>query len=72
MSNNQHVLPTGDKWSVRRVGATRASGVFKTQSEAIRAARDIAKNQGVDLFIHDRMGRISDREVHSRTSRSEK
>lgn len=57
----QHVVPNGDKWSVRRAGASRATGTFETQSEAIRRARDLAQTQGTELYIHGRDGRIRER-----------
>ena len=59
----QHVAPSGGKWSVRRAGAERASGVFTTQREAITRAREIAKNQGTELYIHGKDGRIRERET---------
>ncbi|MCJ9671261.1 MULTISPECIES: DUF2188 domain-containing protein [unclassified Neorhizobium] len=57
----QHVVPNGDKWSVRKAGASRASGTFGTQQEAIEKARDLARNQRTELYIHDRDGRIRER-----------
>ncbi|MFA6965534.1 DUF2188 domain-containing protein [Bosea sp. (in: a-proteobacteria)] len=57
----QHVVPNGDKWSVRRAGASRASGTFETQREAIDRGRSIAQNQGTELYIHGRDGRIRER-----------
>lgn len=57
----QHVVPNGGKWSVRRAGASRASGTFPTQGEAIERAREIAQNQETELFIHGRDGRIRER-----------
>ena len=57
----QHVVPNGDKWSVRRGGAARASGTFPTQQEAIEKARDLARNQQTELYIHGRDGRIRER-----------
>lgn len=57
----QHVVPSGDKWSVRRAGASRASGTFETQREAIERGRNIAQNQGTELYIHGRDGRIRER-----------
>ncbi|MDW4550514.1 DUF2188 domain-containing protein [Defluviimonas sp. D31] len=60
-SKGQHVVPNGGKWSVRRAGAERASGTYSTQREAIEKAREIAKNQGTELYIHGRDGRIRER-----------
>lgn len=57
----QHVVPNGNKWSVRRGGASRVTGTFDTQSEAIRRARDLARTQGTELYIHGRDGRIRER-----------
>jgi Uncharacterized protein conserved in bacteria (DUF2188) len=63
MAKNQHVVPSGEKWSVRKAGSSRASGVFSSRDEAIASARGIAKNQGTDLFIHGSDGRITTRET---------
>lgn len=57
----QHVVPRGDKWSVRRAGASRASGTYSTQQEAVEAAKRIAQNQQTELYIHGRDGRIRER-----------
>ena len=57
----QHVVPSGGKWSVRVAGATRASGVFETQREAIDSAREKARREGTELYIHGRDGRIRER-----------
>jgi hypothetical protein len=60
----QHVVPNGSKWSVRRAGASKASGTFNTQREAIDRARDVARNQKTELFIHGRDGRIRERDSY--------
>jgi hypothetical protein len=60
----QHVVPNGSKWSVRRAGASKASGTFDTQREAIDRARTIAQNQSTELFIHGRDGRIRERDSY--------
>ncbi|CDZ49014.1 DUF2188 domain-containing protein [Neorhizobium galegae] len=62
----QHVVPNGDKWSVRRAGASRASGTFGTQQEAIEKARDLAQSQGTELYIHGRDGRIRERNSYGK------
>jgi hypothetical protein len=58
---SQHVVLGEKGWSVRRAGAARATGVFGTQAEAIDAATRIARNQGTEVYIHGRDGRIRER-----------
>lgn len=57
----QHVVPNGNKWRVRKSGSSKASGVFSTQQAAIKEATKIAKNQGTEVYIHGRDGRIRER-----------
>ena len=57
----QHVVPNSGKWSVKSAGASRASSTHKTQANAIKAAIKIAKNQGTELYVHGRDGRIRER-----------
>ncbi|WP_310071943.1 DUF2188 domain-containing protein [Phyllobacterium sp. 1468] len=57
----QHVVPNGNKWSVRRAGASKVSGTFSTQKEAIDRASDLARAQKTELYIHGRDGRIRER-----------
>ena len=61
---NQHIVPHDDGWAVRGAGSQRASSVHRTQQEAIDSGRAIARNQGTELFIHGRDGRIRDRDSH--------
>lgn len=63
MSKNQHVVPSGDKWSVRRAGSSRASGVYESKPDAVQAARGIARNQSSGVFIHGADGRIQSHET---------
>lgn len=65
---NQHVLPHTGGWAVRGAGAQRASGVYETQREAIGRAREISRNQGSELLIHGRDGRIRERDSHGNDS----
>jgi hypothetical protein len=57
----QHVVPSGDGWSVKKAGASRASSTHSTQQDAITAATRIARNQKTELYIHGRDGRIRER-----------
>jgi len=58
---NQHVVPRDEEWAVRRAGASRDTRRFATQREAIDAARRIARNQGSELLVHGRDGRVRER-----------
>lgn len=63
---NQHVVPAKGGWGVKGAGTSRATKVFRTQEEAIRAAREIAKNQKSELLIHGRDGRIREKNSYGR------
>ena len=63
---NQHVVPHPDGWAVRGAGAQRATSVHDTQHTAIGRAREIARNQGTELLIHGRHGRIRERDSHGK------
>jgi Uncharacterized protein conserved in bacteria (DUF2188) len=62
LKGDQHVVPHPDGWAVKGSGNSRATTVHDTQREAIDAAREIAHNQGGELFIHGRNGRIRERD----------
>ena len=62
----QHVVPRDGKWAVRRAGADRVSRKFDTQREAIEVARNIARNQGTELYIHGQDGRIRERNSYGK------
>ncbi len=40
-------------------GNNRLTSIHGLQREAVAAARRIARNQGTDLLVHDRTGRIT-------------
>ena len=62
---NQHVVPTGDgNWGVRGEGNSRITKKTPTQSGSIDIAAEIAKNQGTDVVIHGRDGKIRDRDSY--------
>ncbi|MEF8738597.1 MAG: hypothetical protein FAZ92_04059 [Accumulibacter sp.] len=63
---NQHVVPSGQSWAVRGAGATRATEILPTKAEAVDRARGISRNQGTELFIHGRDGKIQSRDSHGR------
>jgi hypothetical protein len=58
---NQHVVPHGNDWAVRGAGSDRATRIVETQKEAIQIAREIARNQETEMFIHRENGQIRER-----------
>ena len=62
MAKNQHVVPnrTGG-WDVKGAGNSRATKHTTTQSEAIKIATGIAKNNSGDVIIHGKNGQIRER-----------
>ena len=61
-----HVVPRDRKWAVRRTGSGRVTKIFDTRKEAIARGRQIARNEGTELYIHDRDGRIRERDSYER------
>lgn len=60
----QHVVPDGGKWAVRKSGSSRASRVFDTQKDAVESARELAKKQKTELYVHGRDGKIRQRDSY--------
>ena len=61
---NQHVVPHGEGWGVRGAGNERVTSTHSTQADAIERGREIARNQGSELFIHRPNGQIRDRDSY--------
>lgn len=58
---SHHVLQRGNEWIVKRAGASKATAVYSTQSDAISKGKALASNNNSELFIHGRDGRIRER-----------
>lgn len=63
---NQHVVPKGDNWAVRGASNEKVTKIVPTQKEAIKIARDIAINQGSEMFIHGENGQIRERNTYGK------
>lgn len=62
-----HVVPDPDGgWDVKRGGAVRASGHYDLKQDAIDAARQISRNQGTELRIHNKDGKIAQSDSHGK------
>lgn len=58
---NQHVVPHKKSWAVKGEGNYRITANIETKNEAIVKARRIAKNKKSELIIHNKDGKISER-----------
>jgi hypothetical protein len=65
MLNTHHVVPNPNGgWDVKKGGGKKASNHTDTKAEAERIARGISKNQGLELVIHGKNGRIQRKDSH--------
>ncbi|MBX2846413.1 MAG: DUF2188 domain-containing protein [Saprospiraceae bacterium] len=60
-THHQHVVPHEEGWAVKGEGNERYTGIFDRQSQAIKRAKEIARNYGSDVIIHRSDGTIRDR-----------
>ncbi|MBP0620833.1 DUF2188 domain-containing protein [Cupriavidus consociatus] len=58
-SDDIHVVPVGDRWTVETQGVGRET--FETQDEAIASGTERAREQHAELLIHGRDGQIRER-----------
>lgn len=61
---NQWVVRHGDEWAVRGEGNKRATKVTKTQKEAIKIGKEIAKTQKSELIIQGKDGKIRSKDSY--------
>jgi hypothetical protein len=67
-SKSQHVVPNDSGWAVKKGGSSKATTIVQTQEKAIEIAKGIAKQQGAELFIHGRDGKIRERNSYGNDS----
>lgn len=62
---NQHVVPhPAGGWQVKGEGNLRATIRTNTQTDAIKIAREISRNQRSELIIHRANGQIREKDSH--------
>lgn len=66
MSRNKgkHVVPRQNGWAVKSAGASKAAKVFNTKDEAVKYARDSAKKDNGELYVHRKDGTIGERKSY--------
>jgi hypothetical protein len=63
--DTHHVVPNPDGgWDVKRGGGQKASHHKDTKAEAEKTAREISRNQGTELVIHGKDGKIQRKDSH--------
>jgi hypothetical protein len=63
---NQHVVPNNGEWGVKGAGNEKMTRTFETQREAISYAKQVAQNQGSEMFIHNQQGQIRERNTYGK------
>ena len=64
---DKHVVPSQKGgWSVRTTGASKAARNFDTKDKAVDYARNSAKREGSELYIHKKDGTISERRSYGK------
>jgi len=61
MKKSQHIVKHRKGWSVKKTGSSKATKVTRTQKEAIKIGKQIAKNQQTELVIHGQNGKIREK-----------
>jgi len=60
-----HVVPNPNSgWDVKKGGAKRATKHYDNKKDAINRARQISKNKKSELIIHNKDGRIAQKDSH--------
>lgn len=58
MANQIFVSPDGEDWKVKVVGNSKSSALLDTKAEAVERAREIARNQRLELIVQNLDGTI--------------
>lgn len=62
--SSTHVVPNSKKggWDIKRSGSEQSFGHFDRKDEAINRARQISRNAGDELVIHNRDDKIAQKD----------
>ncbi|UOQ43867.1 DUF2188 domain-containing protein [Halobacillus salinarum] len=60
LDKGEHVVPHEDGWAVQAADAKKPDKVFKRKEDAVDRAKEVAKNKGTPIIIHDQDGNIQD------------
>jgi hypothetical protein len=67
MGKNQHVVhDKNGGWNVKGAGNSKVTKHFDTKQSAMDYARKISQNQGSELIIHNKNGKIAQKDSHGK------
>ncbi len=65
MANQHHVVPSPNGgWDVKKDKAERSSIHTKIKKDAVDRGREISRNQGTEFVIHNKDGKIAQKDSH--------
>jgi hypothetical protein len=65
MAKTQQVVPNPKGgWDVKKGGADKATKHFEKKQPAVDLARELSRKQGAELVIHNKDGKISQKDSH--------
>ena len=64
--NEHHIVPHENGWAIIRSGSKRPHRVLPTKKEAEQVGREISRNQGTELVIHGKDGKIQRKDSHGK------
>ena len=70
MKPNIHVIRKDQKWAVKRENVCGYAATFDTQADASMRGRELAREDGVDFFLHAEDGTVSVRDSYGHDARN--
>lgn len=64
LDEGEHVVAHDDGWAVKSSNADRASNVFDNKNDAIKRAREVAKNKGTFLTTYKEDGSVQKQQTY--------
>ncbi len=62
-----HVVPKSERgWDVKKSGAKKATKHFDKKSDAEKFGREVSQNQGSELIVHGKNGKIQRSDSHGK------
>src|SRR5699024_11863219 len=65
LEEGEHVEAQDNGWAVKSSGAKRASDIYEKKDEAVKRAKEIAKNKGTHVTIYKRDGSVQEKQAYT-------